>query len=739
MTHLSKLIIASFLIALSTMLLQAAPAALQLASNGKALCSIVVQPKADSLEQVAANELQAYLKKITGAQFAISNPLTKMLPPLKPIWIGKPASSGNDSEYNIVSLEDGLHLYGATPWKTLETVYIFLEQYAGCHFLAPWAEIVPENANLKVSAEYHYSPFVKTRTVHSKLFFTNPLFAAKRHVSTVTFPGFVPWAGVHTFNKLVPAEKWLSTHPEYFALVNGRRQPTQLCLSNDTVYQLVLDSVKAWFARSPQSTALSVSQDDNTSWCHCERCSATDAYEGSPAGTMIHFVNRVAANFPTKTISTLAYQYTRKAPLHVKPAKNVLVTLCSIECDRSAPIAEKCKDFEHDLIEWGKTGATVKIWDYTTQFTNFLAPFPNLHTLQPNVQLFANNNARWIFEQHSHNPSELFELRSYLLAQLLWNPQASYDSLYKNFMKLYYAKAAPFAEKYIDTVHTAMRSQQNFMLYLYGDPAQGFNSWLSEDRLKQYNQWYDAAEKAAGNDTALVSRVRAARMSVDYAVLEYSRRSSGFYSLANKQATQQTLNRFEASTKWINAVLINEMGLLTSNYIAGYKQLLQNANQNNLAAGKPVKLLTKPKKYAKEDPQTLTDGVFGGWSFYANWLGFEGNDLEAAIDLGETKSFSSLSMHFLQVVNHIVFFPEAVTFLVSNDGSNFTEVETVANKLPLTKQSRVNDIQLFATAPKALQARYIKVIGRSMKKAPMWHYGSGNPSWIFADELIVTK
>jgi len=206
MTHLSKLIIASFLIALSTMLLQAAPAALQLASNGKALCSIVVQPKADSLEQVAANELQAYLKKITGAQFAISNPLTKMLPPLKPIWIGKPASSGNDSEYNIVSLEDGLHLYGATPWKTLETVYIFLEQYAGCHFLAPWAEIVPENANLKVSAEYHYSPFVKTRTVHSKLFFTNPLFAAKRHVSTVTFPGFVPWAGVHTFNKLVPAE-----------------------------------------------------------------------------------------------------------------------------------------------------------------------------------------------------------------------------------------------------------------------------------------------------------------------------------------------------------------------------------------------------------------------------------------------------------------------------------------------------------------------------------------------------
>ena len=64
----------------------------------------------------------------------------------------------------------------------------------------------------------------------------------------------------------------------------------------------------------------------------------------------------------------------------------------------------------------------IRIWDYTTQFTNFLAPFPNIRTLQPNIKFFRDNHAKWIFEQHSSNPSELFALRSYLTAKLLWNP-----------------------------------------------------------------------------------------------------------------------------------------------------------------------------------------------------------------------------------------------------------------------------------------------------------------------------
>lgn len=709
--------------------------------KGKAQITIAIHPQADSLERLAAQELSRYLQSITTVPFSIAQVQPHISTKSKYIWVGTTnhAKQPSSATYYITSKEGNVFISGSSSWNTLEAVYIFLEQYAGCQFLTPQAEKIPHQPNLTVDANYSYSPFISTRTVHSKLYFDNPLFAAKRRVSTVTFPGFVPGAGVHTFHKLVPADVWLQKHPEFFALVNGRRQATQLCLANDTVYRLVVDSVKAWFERNPESNVLSVSQDDNTSYCTCSRCAATDAHEGSSAGSMIHFVNRVAQNFPDKTISTLAYQYTRRAPRHVRPLSNVLITLCSIECDRSAPIADKCKDFERDLQEWKATGATLKIWDYTTQFTNFLAPFPNLHTLQPNVQLFVANNTRWVFEQHSHNPSELFELRSYMLAQLLWNPNASYDSLYHGFMDNYYGAAAGPIKQYIHAVHEAIQTDKKFFLFLYGDPAQAFGSFLRIELLEQYQQWFDAAEAAANNDSTLLHRVRAARIGVDYAMLEYSRRSAGKYSFANQKANRQLLSRFEAATHWLKAVLINEMGLRTEEYIAAYKAQAAIGTSTNLAEGKTVTLLTQPKKYAGENPQALADGMMGGWGFGANWLGFEGNHLEAIIDLGERKSFRQAGIHFLQVSNHLVFFPVKVLFQFSDNGVDFGPPVEVDNQVPLQPNSRVNDIQLYSTPKHTYQARYIKVTGQSMQVCPPWHHGAGLPCWVFADEFLVNE
>ena len=189
-----------------------------------------------------------------------------------------------------------------------------------------------------------------------------------------------------------------------------------------------------------------MSQDDNTQYCQCDNCAAIDKEEGSPSGSMIRFVNSVAAHFPNKMISTLAYQYTRK-PCLTRPASNVLITLCSIECDRSKPIEAGCTDFANDLKGWKELTENIRIWDYTTQFTNFLAPFPNMHTLKPNIELFLNNHAKWVFEQHSHQPSELFELRSYLTAQLLWNPESDAEALMKSFCASLFLRANIFKKE----------------------------------------------------------------------------------------------------------------------------------------------------------------------------------------------------------------------------------------------------------------------------------------------------
>jgi hypothetical protein len=182
--------------------------------------------------------------------------------------------------------------------------------------------------------------------------------------------------------------------------------------------------------------------------------------------------------------------------------------------------------------------------------------------------------------------------------------------------------------------------------------------------------------------------------------------------------------------------VMNEMGLPRTDYIRGYKELLKNVSSVNLAKGAKVELKNKPTKYAKEDPQTLTDGAFGGWSFYANWLGFL-DTLDAHIDLGKDQQFSTISLSFLQVTNHVVFYPTRVIFQTSLDGRNYTTVETVENPEPLSPKSKINDIHNFSTAPQTLQARYIRIIAHNMNTPPYWHHAAGTGAWIFADEVVV--
>lgn len=745
MKHLSLPLILLLVILLTS----CHPNELTLIRNDQSKYTIVIPEKAGSQVVKAAHELQVYLKKTSNVTLPIHASAQK--PDSPGILVGWPVGDQPMDPNRIINRAEGTNLLltGGSDQSVLYAVYTFLEKYAHIRFYSPQVEHIPQVAVLRVPAHMNddFIPAITTRTVHSKLFYEHPDFAAKLKVTTEAFPGYVPEARVHTFHRFMPESEYYSSHPEYYALRNGRRIPTQLCLSNPKVFEIVKERVGDLLKQYPDASVISVSQDDNTQYCQCEECEAINQKEGSPAGSVIDFVNRIAREFPDKQISTLAYQYTRKAPQHSQPESNVLITLCSIECDRSAPIAEKCSDFATDLREWGNITDNIRIWDYTTQFTNFLAPFPNLHTLQPNIQLFRDNNAKWVFEQHSHNPSELFELRSYLTAKLLWEPDANVDSLRTDFLKGYYQEAAPFIENYITTVHDELKKHPDFFLFLYGDPSQAFSSFLKPGLLRQYDQWYNEAEKVAENNPDLLNRVRKARLSVDYAMLEAARQQlAPDISLTVRDEDGHTevpsdltsrLNRFITTCETNDITLLNEMGYGVEEYANLYKTTLERARQKNLARAKKVTLLTKPKKYADENPMALTDGAFGGPSFYANWLGFEGNNLEAVIDLEEAREISQVSTAFLQVVNHLVFFPTDVELLGSTDGETFRSLATIKNQRPLQRDSKINDIQYFNASFKPASVRYLKIKGRNLKTPPVWHHGAGLPSWIFIDEVMV--
>lgn len=724
---------------------------IKIVNDGVSDYQIIVSARADSVLTQAATELQEYLGKISGTIIPVVTAENRE-EGMHKIFIGTyPENKSYDPLMVFYRVnDDDLLIGGGSPESVLYSVYAFLENELGCMWLSPDAEIVPESENITIRGklDYEYTPDIETRTVHSKLFYENHDFADKHKVTYEAFPGYVPEARVHTFHRFMPGSAFFDSHPEYYALRDGKRLTTQLCLSNPDVLRIVTDSVAAYFERYPGSKILSVSQNDNTLNCQCEECMAIDKEEGSASGSMIRFVNKVAEQFPGKTISTLAYQYTRK-PCKTRPADNVLVTLCSIGCDRSKPIETGCTDFAEDLKGWKLLSDNIRIWDYTTQFTNFLAPFPNIYTLGPNIRFFRDNNAKWIFEQHSHNPSELFELRSYLTAKLLWDPESNTDELIQEFTEAYYEEAGKYIKEYIDIIHAEIKKVPYFFLFLYGDPSQGFDSFLRPEMLEKYDELFNKAEMAVSGKPGILNRVQTARLSTHYAALEASRK--GMTDRYNLESAASRLQEFERICKDSGVTLMNEMGYTVEEYVDSYNKTILRSQLPNIAKNKNVEAITAPKKYAGEDPGVLTDGAYGGSSFYSNWLGFEGNDMEVIIDLGRTEEIKNIQTAFLQVTNHIVFFPEyvEVSFPGEQDiqqagnsrdaqiGRPQSVVLRIDTTKPLRPGSKVNDIEYFDFEFDPVETRYVKIYARNMKNAPDWHNAAGLPAWIFCDEIII--
>ena len=349
-----------------------------------------------------------------------------------------------------------------------------------------------------------------------------------RHGGRVRFAdGFF----VHTFARLVPPQKYFATHPEYFSLVNGKRQNgyAQLCSTNEDVIRICTEEIRAAMRAQPEATVFSVSQNDADMHCECPRCQALARQEGSQGAPVLNLANRVAAaiekEFPGKVVETLAYQWTRRAPKKMRPRPNVIVRLCSIECCFSHPLATcdspQNRAFREDLAAWSKVSDRLWVWDYATDFSNYLLPFPNQRVRRPNIRFYVANHVKGIFEQDTYETadSELAALGAYLTAKFLWDPDYDQDRAMNEFLAGYYGAAARPIRKYIDLIHDKVE-RENIHVHIYGPPTRPY---LDGGLLCLADALWEEAEEDAAADAAALRRVQLSRMSVDYAIVERAR------------------------------------------------------------------------------------------------------------------------------------------------------------------------------------------------------------------------
>jgi hypothetical protein len=510
---------------------------------------IVVDAAAPPSEHYAAKEFQHHFQLTTGKQLPIVNSTSGAEghvflgagQAMRANVVGFEVDSFADEDFRIVICDQSIAIAGGQPRGTLYGVYTFLEDYLGVRFLTHDHTHVPKVKQSQVVGPIDriYHPPLGFRWSYYGENSAQPAFATRRRVNTITddekLGGKTGRSLInHSFARQIPSATYGKEHPEYYCEIDGQRRgvvkndsyDSEPCLTNPDVLKIVTASALAELRANPKAENISISQNDNNKYCRCEKCAAPDEQEGTPMGTLLSFVNAAASEiekeFPQVKVGTLSYWYTRQAPRTIKPRENVQIQLCSIECCVIHPINDPdCPlnvQFCADMKNWGKLSEDIAIWNYNTNFSNYLLPCPNLRVIEPNIQYFVANRAKGIFMQAAGNASgaELSDLRNYVISNLLWDPTGNGQELIDEFITLHYAEAAPPIRKYINLIHDTAE-QSGLHKNCFGSAHNyGIDETLAQAGLDAYAE----ATKLAGSNEVLRERVAKASVSAYRAAIE---------------------------------------------------------------------------------------------------------------------------------------------------------------------------------------------------------------------------
>lgn len=590
------------------------PPVLILADGGVSEYQIVLAQSASSSERHAAEELQLFLEQITGARLPIvsdDQPLSThgiILGDSAHLHATDPTididALGNEG-FIIRTAPPRLIIAGGRQRGTMYGVYAFLEEHLGCRWYTSTVSHIPEIRRLAIAdIDDRQVPALEYR----ETFFYDALdadWSARNRINGAMGKldderggkiAYYPF--VHSFFTLIPPDEFFETHPEWFSLVDGERtlvgryKRTQLCLTNEDMIQQAIKTVAQWIEEHPEANIISISQNDGPGgWCECENCLALEESQGGVhSAPIIYFVNRIAESIanehPEIAIDTLAYSYSRPAPRDLKPLPNVIIRLTTGAC-ASHPIADEQCDRNADLRkaieDWFRLTDRMYIWDYTVNFHQYLLPFPNLHTLAPNIRFFANHGVRGVFEQGSGDAvhSDMATLKAYLMAKLLWNPDYDEKQAIAEFLDGYFGPAGEPIGRYLAAMEDALDDHAYMWSHMSPFERDTLPLYLSPEVLATASAAFDEAEQLTSDDPELLHRVQVARLSLDYVQLEFAARVSslaahGPHAVALNTWYRDVMNEFFTTAKDLGIDYMREIGRPNSS-MEEYRAILESS------------------------------------------------------------------------------------------------------------------------------------------------------------------
>lgn len=523
---------------------------------------------------LATVDLKKYLDAVTDASFEIVSP-DAVPQESSRIFVGDSPSVRSllpDVDWDTLGTDailirtvgKDVVISGGRPRGKLYAIYTFLQDVVGCRWWAPGEITIPSNPNLSVATtQMIYEPPFKMRVHSGRVGSSHETRSWLRLSYDLNFD----W-GTHSIPHLLPKTLFLD-HPDWFMYCKDdgdendkygylaslksfqrtidteterddldiirqyieigrrtRRLPQQPCPNSKGGRAKITENVIAELEEKYPSWKYPekifwITQNDGRSFCQCEKCEAVREAEGSDSANWLLLVNEIAERledkYPDVLFGAFAYLHTEVPPKNMRPRKNVLIYAPLLTSNKRDAVWHYPKNTEY-LKKWGQLTDHFYIWDYDANFRNFYQPHPNYLAHPESMQFFRKIGVTGVMVQGARGvAADLLPLRTWVNAQMMWDPAKDPQQLMKEFVDGYYGAAAPYVQQYIDLLLAAVHRKDDYWLGCYRTDTTG---WLTLEDVNAAVALLDRAADAVQGEETLYQRVWMARRAIDFAWLD---------------------------------------------------------------------------------------------------------------------------------------------------------------------------------------------------------------------------
>lgn len=464
---------------------------------------------------------------------------------------------------------------------------------------------------------------------------------------------------------------------EIFATTKDGITENQFCFSSELLFKQFSDYVLNNFGENTEeSVRFMVMPEDNNIACLCENCKKIGNTEGNASPATAQMLKKLAEKFPMHLFFTSSYHTTSQPP-NIKLPPNTGVFISTIELPQIYELNKEntgVNEFANTIQLWKKSVSHVYVWDYASNFDDYLTPIPILYSLQKRLAFFKNEGVNGVFFNASgYDYSSFEDLKTYIISNLLQQTDIDIPKHIRMFFRKFYPENHQLLSDYYINLEENF-SRKNRPINIYGSLREILATYLNEFAFMDFYEELNSIQHIPDNLKKLSLALHFTRLQI---ALHKGVKRNGF------AVKKEQILEVRPEIKGIVAHLKNyqktdnlhhyreETGAL-DNYIKNWEELIFNSTLENKILELPIQ---SNLDYSEVPVEILTDGIPGfSPDYHLGWY-ISTEILELSFQSPITERVK-IQMRFLENEKHRFAIPEKIEIYINGRKLNNTIYQT---------------------------------------------------------------